>query len=80
MGCHYEIEYLPSKENKAGDALSRLRGEASAISCPTPTWLEAVRTEAKTHPTLEFIKKALVQGDMRHKDYKIMDELLWHKG
>ena len=80
MGFHYEIEYHPNRENKVSDALSRLQGEASAISCSMPTLLEAVRTEARTHPTLEFIKKALAQEDMCYKDYKIMDELLWHKG
>ena len=80
MGFHYEIEYHPDRENKVVDALSRLQGEVFAISCPTPIWLEVVCIEARTHPTLEYIKKALVQGDMRYKDYKIMDELLWHKG
>ena len=80
MGFHYEIEYRPGRENKAADAISWLQGEVSAISCPTPTWLEAVRIEARTHPALECIKKALVQGDIRYKDYRIMGELLWHKG
>ena len=80
MGFHYEIEYRPSRENKAADAISWLQGEVSAISCPTPTWLEAVRIEARTHPALECIKKAFVQGDICYKDYRIMGELLWHKG
>ena len=43
MGFHYEIEYHPIRENKVSDALSRLQGEVSAISCLAPTWLEAVR-------------------------------------
>ena len=52
MGYDYDIEYCPSRENMAADALSRLHGELIAITYSQSTWLADIRREAQTDSKL----------------------------
>uniref|UniRef100_A0A2N9HQL5 Reverse transcriptase n=1 Tax=Fagus sylvatica TaxID=28930 RepID=A0A2N9HQL5_FAGSY len=80
MGFDYEIVYRPGRENKAADALSRLHGELSAVSCPQHSWLEELHKEARTHPELMKLKHAIQQSSTTVSRYKEKDGLLWLQG
>lgn len=77
MGFDYEIVYRPGRENKAADALSRLHGELSVVSCPQHSWLEELHKEARTQPELMKLKHSIQQSSTAVSRYKEKDGLLW---
>ncbi|KAJ8615426.1 hypothetical protein MRB53_034798 [Persea americana] len=62
MGFNFVVECKRGKENTVADALSRRKdkgdgvGENCAISRPLPNWLEALKEEIKTKPTLHQLR------------------------
>ena len=77
MGFDYKIVYRPGRENKVADALSRLHGELSVVSCPQHSWLEELHKEARTQPELMKLKHSIQQSSTAVSRYKEKDGLLW---
>ena len=80
LGFDYRIKYQLGKENKVTDALCRLHGDLAAISCPKPTWLEEIHTEARNHPGLITLKESIARDHTTATKFTEKDGLLWFKG
>ena len=80
MGYDYEIKYRPGRENLAANALSRLHGELTAITCPRPTWLAMVRHEAHNDPLLISMRNNLQKDTKNTSGYEARGGQLWYKG
>ena len=80
LGFDYRIKYQLGKENKVTDALCRLHGYLAAISCPKPTWLEEIHTEARNHPGLITLKESIARDHTTATKFTEKDGLLWFKG
>jgi hypothetical protein len=58
LGYDYEIIYKKGKDNVVEDVLSRQyedEGSLFALSLPVPNWIEEVRQEWLTHPTISQV-------------------------
>jgi hypothetical protein len=58
LGYDYEIIYKKGKDNVVVDVLSRQyedEGSLFALSLPVPNWIEEVRQEWLTHPTISQV-------------------------
>lgn len=84
MGFNFVVECKRGKENTAADALSRRKdkgdgvGENCAISRPLPNWLEALKEEIKTKPTLHQLVRLAKEGEAVGP-WKIQDNVLFFK-
>ncbi|KAJ4962167.1 hypothetical protein NE237_022106 [Protea cynaroides] len=68
MGFDFVIEYKHGKENVVADALSRLEergdniGEFGAFSHPLPNWIDAIKEENNSNPTIQRLIRLVKDG------------------
>ena len=65
LGYRFSIEYRPGLENKAADALSRVKpvSEMNAISLQQHPDFDEISLAVENDPTLRRIKQALLLGE-----------------
>lgn len=85
FGYEFEVEYKQGKENKVADALSRKlefkkEGALSALTLPSTSWLNQLRTSYTQDPKLQDVLQKLEQGVLDQQRYTMKDGLLFYKG
>lgn len=72
LGYDYDITYKKGKENVVVDAWSRqYEDEGSFFALPllVPNWLDAIRRECLTHPSISQLIKRLQEDPNPPQDY-----------
>lgn len=80
FGYDFTIEYRSGQSNTIADALSRKDAEILAVTLPIPSWIEELRREHASDPSIQALHAQLQQGLLDPARYTEHDGVLFYKG